>query len=95
VNAVEIAREAMARLSEADDAHGTAACYREGRYDEGGCMPAVRAGVELALEEAAKIAVRNQDAAVLTAVEYGYRQCEKGSNLQAALAAARSEMQSC
>lgn len=27
---------------------------------------------------------------ILTAVEFGYRQCEKGANLQAALAAARN-----
>lgn len=92
MNALEIARESLARHADADGATHTAKGYRDGRYDEEGLMPAVLRGVELALEEAAKIAVRNQDAAVLTAVEYGYRQCEKGSNLQATLAAARSEM---
>lgn len=51
MNAVEIAREAMARRSEADDAPHTAKGYRDGLYDQGGLMPAAIAVAELALEQ--------------------------------------------
>lgn len=51
MNALEIARESLARQSEADGANHTAKGYREGRYDNEGLMPAVLRGVELALEQ--------------------------------------------
>lgn len=86
MNPREIARESLARESEREGAKHTAQLYREGKYDEGGIMPAVLRGVELALEQAKT----SQKATIETAVEFGYRQCEKGSNLQAALAAARA-----
>lgn len=51
MTALEIAREALARQAEANDAPHTAACYRDGRYDDGGIMPAALAAAELALEQ--------------------------------------------
>lgn len=49
--AVEIAREALARLAEQNGAPHTAGLYRDGRYDEQGLMPSAIDAAELALRE--------------------------------------------
>lgn len=74
---LQIAREALARQAEADGAPHTAACYRDGRYDEGGIMPAALAAATLALKHA--------ESDITTAFELGYKACEKGDNIQKAL----------
>jgi hypothetical protein len=51
MDALEIARESLARQAEADGAKHTAAGYRAGRYDEEGLTPAARRAAELALEQ--------------------------------------------
>jgi hypothetical protein len=80
MNALQIARESLARQSDSEGAKNTAVCYREGRYDEGGLMPAVLRGVELALEQ--KGFSRDD---ITAAFELGYKACEKGQNIQQAL----------
>lgn len=74
---LEIAREALARQSEKEGAPHTAACYREGRYDQGGIMPAALAAAELAL--------KHVQSEVVIAFELGYKACERGDNIQKAL----------
>lgn len=58
---IEIAREAHAQLAERNDAPGTAAAYRAGKYDEGGTMPVALRAAEIALEQAAKITEGHAD----------------------------------
>lgn len=81
MNAIEIARESLARECDRMGAPFTAKLHREGRYDEQGLTPAVLRGVELALE----LRARDEQADIATAVEFGYRACERGDNLQKAL----------
>jgi hypothetical protein len=81
MNSRQIARESLARESEREGAKHTAQLYREGKYDEGGLMPAVLRGVELALEQ--KGFSRDD---VSAAFELGYKACEKGQNIQQAQA---------
>jgi hypothetical protein len=44
------------------------------------------------MEELMQEPPSTDNSGALLAVEFGYRQCEKGANLQAALAAAKSEL---
>jgi hypothetical protein len=52
MNALEIARESLARQAEENGAPFTAKLYREGKQDEGGIMPAALGSATLACDQA-------------------------------------------